>query len=615
MRGGGPILGISSHFHDAAAALVQDGRILAAAQEERFTRKKADKSFPDHAIRYCLSQLPTPHAELTVAYYENPALKLGRVMQNARKTAPRGAALWPQTLRMMRDYGHGLPARLLSVCADPGRILCVPHHRSHAASAFYPSHFSKAAVLVVDGVGEWSTTSLWRGEGDTLTPLAEIRFPHSLGLFYSAFTQYCGFRVNSGEYKLMGLAPFGQPRFAGRIKDTLIDLKDDGGFALDMSYFRFDTDVTTISPLFEQLFGRPACAPDGTPEQHFMDVAASAQVVLEEALTRLAATALRLSGEASLCMAGGVALNCVANSRLLTEVPGLDALWIQPAAGDAGGALGAALEVAAQRRAERPAVRPARPVQNAMAGGYLGPAYDRAEILAELTRSKLNCEEPEDVAGEAAAALAEGHVVGHFDGRMEFGPRALGNRSILGDPRPPDMLDRVNRKIKFREGWRPFAPMVLKDAAAAVFDGPTDSPYMLYVATLKERHRHRATLATARAEGHYQPLDLMRAVRSAFSAVTHVDFSARLQTVDPEAGQTRAAEVLAKFHALTGCPMLLNTSFNVRGEPIICSPADAINGFLNTGMDMLAIGPFLVRRADQPDWVNRFIGKTTYARD
>ncbi|MCJ7874846.1 carbamoyltransferase N-terminal domain-containing protein [Phaeobacter sp. J2-8] len=612
------VLGISSHFHDSAATLVQGQRIVAAAQEERFTRKKADWGFPDHAIRYCLSQLPDPDQRVSVAFYENPQLKLERVFRNARSTAPRGAALWPQTLRMMCDYGQDLSARLLTVCDDPDRIFFVPHHRSHAASAFYPSPFDTAAVLVVDGVGEWSTTSLWNGADDRLMPLSEIRFPHSLGLFYSAFTQYCGFRVNSGEYKLMGLAPFGKPRFAKRIMDNLIDLKDDGSFELDMSYFRFDTDVTTISPLFEMLFDRPVRQPDSPMDRHYMDVAASAQAVLQDALARLASTTLRISGQKNLCLSGGVALNCVANSHLIKTVPGLENLWIQPASGDAGGALGAALDVAAHLKTKSASpdgsVR-ARAPADPMAGSFLGPDFDDESILAELQKSKLIWEQPDDMPGQVASALAEGLIIGHFDGRMEFGPRSLGNRSILADPRPDDMLDRVNLKIKFREGWRPFAPMVLKEHAATLFEGPTDSPYMLLISTLKHAYRHKATLATALGQGLYEPLDLMRAVSTDFSAVTHVDFSARLQTVDPAARLSRSGDILQKFYELTGCPMLLNTSFNVRGEPIICSPRDAIDCFMNTNMDCLAIGPFLVRRSAQPEWVNSFIGKKKYAAD
>lgn len=609
------ILGISSHFHDSAAALVRGTDIIAAAQEERFSRKKADWSFPDQAISYCLSHLPDPQSKVTVAYYENPAVKLDRVLKTARRTAPRGGALWLRTLRMMRDYGHALPAQLQAVCDDPDRIFFVPHHRSHAAAAYYTSPFDDAAVLVVDGVGEWSTTSLWHGSADQLSPLGEILFPNSLGMFYSAFTQYCGFKVNSGEYKLMGLAPFGRPRFKEKILDTLIDLKPDGSFHLDMSYFRFDTDISTISPLFEMLFGRPVRHAEAPLDQHYMDVAASAQAVLQEALTRLAATTLQKSGQKNLCLAGGVALNCVANSHLIAQVPGLENLWVQPASGDAGGALGAALDVAAHQR--KKSAEPARPKGPAdpLRGGFLGPEFDRPAILSALDSANLVWEQPDDLPKQTAVALADGQIVGHFDGRMEFGPRALGNRSILADPRPRDMLKRVNLRIKFREGWRPFAPMVLKDHANTLFDGPTDSPYMLLVAKLKSEFRHQTTLENARKRGLHDPLALMRAVSSDFSAVTHVDFSARLQTIDPLENSSRAATILQAFYDLTGCPMLLNTSFNVRGEPIICTPRDAVDCFLNTHMDVLVIGPFLVRRSAQPNWINRGIGRKAFAAD
>lgn len=606
------VLGISSHFHDSAAALVQGNEIVAAAQEERFSRIKADWRFPEQAIAYCLSHLPDQSTPFSIAYFENPVLKLDRVLSNAAQTAPRGAALWPRTLNMMRDYGHGLPRQLRSICDDPNRIFFVPHHRSHATAAFFPSPFKEAAVLVVDGVGEWSTTSLWNGSGDQLTPVGEILFPNSLGMFYSAFTQYCGFKVNSGEYKLMGLAPFGKPRFRKLILDRLIDLKPDGSFQLDMSFFRFDTDISVISPLFEKLFGQPPRRPEAPLDQHYMDVAASAQAVLQDALVLLAATTLEKTGQKNLCLAGGVALNCVANSHLIAAVAGLENLWIQPAAGDAGGALGAALDVAAHQSLT-PTKR--RATAKSIAGSFLGPDFDDLSIMKALDRAKLIWDKPDNLPEQTAAALAAGQIVGHFDGRMEFGPRALGNRSILADPRPADMLQRVNRKIKFREAWRPFAPMVLKDHAAALFDGPTDSPYMLLVASLKPLFRGDITLAKARARGLSKPTALMRAVSSDYAAVTHVDFSARLQTVDPTSHLSRVGAILQAFHKMTGCPLLLNTSFNVRGEPIVCTPRDAIDCFLNTHMDVLAIGPYLVHRSDQPNRINQNIGKKTFDTD
>ncbi len=609
------ILGISSHFHDSAAALLRGQSIIAAAQEERFTRKKADWSFPDRAIDYCLSQMPDPDAQVTLAYFENPALKFDRILETASRVAPRGAPLWPRTMKTMRQYGHELPAKLRAICADPERVFFVPHHRSHAAAAFYPSPFEQAAVLVVDGVGEWSTVTMWKGEAQKLTPLREIKFPNSLGMFYSAFTQYCGFKVNSGEYKLMGLAPFGVPRYQKLIREKLIDLNTDGSFALDMNYFNYDRGLSTISPLFEMLFGRVPRSPEGPLDQHYMDVAASAQAVLQEAMVRLASTALQLSGEKNLCLAGGVALNCVSNSHLASNVPGLEELWIQPASGDAGGALGAALDVAAHQPNIRVSPGATTAATDGMQGSFLGPEFDREFILSELIRSNLVWEEHDDLPEHCAAALADGQIVGHFDGRMEFGPRALGNRSILADPRPADMRGHINRRIKFREGWRPFAPMVLEEHAAEIFNGPSNSPYMLFVAKLKAKYRHEATLRSARERGLSGPMALMRAVSSDFSGATHVDFSARLQTVGKSSTTNGAAKILRAFHSLTQCPMLLNTSFNVRGEPIVCTPWDAIQCFKNTHMDMLVIGPFIVRRTSQDDRINKLVGRKKFVAD
>lgn len=621
MSGGDYVLGVSSHFHDAAAALVQDGRIVAAAQEERFSRKKADWRFPGQAIAYCLSHLPDGVRPAAVAYYENPALKIDRILRNALTQAPRGAGLWPRTLTTLRELARDLPTHLLALCSDPDAVGFVPHHKSHAAAAFYPAPFDAAAVLVLDGVGEWATSSLWSGQNGALTALAEIRFPHSLGLFYSAFTQYCGFKVNSGEYKLMGLAPFGSPTFQQKILDELIELKPDGSFVLNMAYFGFATGLSTTSPLFEMLFGQPARGPGDPITPHYMDIAASAQAVLEQAVLRLATTTLKRTGQRNLCLAGGVALNCVANARLLRDVPGLEGLWIQPAAGDAGGALGAALELARHRMRQTAAtagsalLTASEPDQ--MASSLLGPDYPDAEIRAALNRAGLVFEEPESesaLARQTAEALADNQIVGHFHGRMEFGPRALGNRSILADPRKKDALNRVNRRIKFREDWRPLAPIVLAEHAADLFEPPTGSPYMLLVAQLKPALRGKTTLAAAKSRGLSHPMQLQNAVTSDYSAVTHVDFSARLQTVDT-ASTTRARAILEAFYAKTGCPMLMNTSFNVRGEPIVCSPGDAIACFLNTHLDLLAIGPFLVRKSAQPDRMKKKIGRSRFAAD
>lgn len=610
----GYILGISSHFHDSAAALVQGDRIVAAAQEERFTRQKADWRFPEQAIRYCLSQLPAGVPPEAVAYYEDPALKTRRILDTARALAPRGAPLWPQMMTTLRALSDDLPRQLLEVAGDPEKLFFVPHHRSHAAAAFYPAPFDSAAVLVLDGVGEYASTTLWSGTPDGLHAEAEIRFPHSLGLFYSAVTQYCGFKVNSGEYKLMGLASFGVPLMRQTLLDTLIDLRDDGSFALNMDYFAFDRAHSTISPLFEMLFGQPARAPDAPITPFHMNLAASVQAVLEEAVLRLARTALARTGQRNLCLAGGVALNCLVNTRLHHDLPDLDGLWIQPAAGDAGGALGAALDVARARDDSPPRRRAGR---DTLSASLLGPAYPDTEIRAVLDAAGLSYEvptDPETLAQQVAEALSRGQIVGHFHGRMEFGPRALGNRSILADPRGPETLSRVNNSIKFREDWRPFAPIVLADQAAQYFETPTDSPYMLLVARLKPGFHGPTDLAQARAQGLNTPMDLQRAVTSQFAAVTHVDFSARLQTVDPADG-ARAGAILAAFHALTGCPMLLNTSFNVRGEPIVCSPQNAIDCFLNTHLDLLAIGGLLVHKSAQPKRMLGKIGRMRFDAD
>ncbi|GAB5447472.1 carbamoyltransferase family protein [Gymnodinialimonas sp.] len=607
------VLGISAYFHDSAAALVQGDRIVAAVQEERFTREKADWRFPDQAIRYCMSQLPEGATLDAVAYYEDPGMKVQRFLDNARSQMPSGARLWPRMIETLACLTDDLPRQLKEVAGDQTRIAFVPHHRSHAASAFYPSPFQNAAILVLDGVGEYATTSLWSADATGLRCQSELRFPHSLGLFYSAFTQYCGFKVNSGEYKLMGLAPFGVPEFRSKILDELIDIKADGSFTLNMSYFGFDKDLSAISPLFEMLFGQPQRRDTSSITPFYMNMAASAQAVLEKVVLALAKTALRLGKSKYLCLAGGVALNCVANGRLVRELPELNGLWVQPAAGDAGGALGAALEIA------RPSasVSARRSTKDGMSGAFLGPQHTDADIRNALETAGLMYESPADpgaYAAQVASALATGQIVGHFHGRMEFGPRALGNRSILADPRHKETLGRVNRAIKFREDWRPFAPMVLADEADKVFEAPTESPYMLLVSTLKPEHRGADGVSEARSKGHHTPMALQNAVTSPFAAVTHVDFSARLQTVDPSEG-SRAGEILAAFHDVTGCPMLLNTSFNVRGEPIVCTPQDAIDCFLNTHLDLLAIGGFLVRRSSQADWVHENIGRKHFAVD
>lgn len=617
MAGGKHILGISGFYHDAAAALVSGDTILAAAQEERFSRKKHDWNFPSRAINYCLRQLPDNQPLDAVVFYENPQLKLDRIFRIALHNAPRGAASWPNALAAIEEIRTDLPASILNLVDDPGKILFCSHHRSHAASAFYPSPFDQAAVLVADGVGEWSTISIWKGDGDGLEPVRELQFPHSLGMLYSAFTQYCGFKVNSGEYKLMGLAPFGIPVFRDMILEKVLDLKPDGSFALKLKLFEFHTGQSTISPLFADLFGQPARSPADSFTPHFMNIAASIQSVTEEIMMRLADTALELTGMRNLCLAGGVALNCVANSAIFRKSLNLDNIWIQPAAGDAGGALGAAMAFArtgGEAREKSPTAESGS--HHAAQSMFLGPKFSDKAIFAELEKSGLHFETyaPDDLANHVANALADGEIVGHFDGRMEFGPRALGNRSILADPRPAGMLDRVNRQIKFREGWRPFAPIMLAEFAAQYFEEPNESPYMLMVSKLRDAYITGLSLSEARSGGETRLPQLQEAVSTEFGAATHVDHTARVQTVDADSG-TRAYDILRAFHALTDCPMLLNTSFNVRGEPIVCTPEHAIGCFLNTHLDLLVIGSHVIRRRDQGSWIDGHIGRRAFRAD
>lgn len=607
------VLGISALYHDSAAALVDETGIIAAAQEERFTRKKADARFPHKAIEFCLSKLGPERRLDRIAYYENPQLKAARILTDASRMAPYGEEIWPATLQGLHSLGLELPKALLGLCDNTDRISFVAHHRSHAASAFFPSPFDRAAVLIVDGVGEWSTTSIWLGEGHELTPLLEIKYPHSLGLFYSAFTQYCGFKVNSGEYKLMGLAPFGTPKYKQLIFEHLIDLKADGSFTLNLEYFAFRNSESTISPAFEALFGAPARRPDTLLDRHIMDVAASAQAVLQECMLALGRAAMTAAGCNTLCLAGGVALNCVANTYLSNGLSGLEDLWVQPAAGDAGGALGAALQVYASESKKRPILGP----NDAMKDSLLGPSFSPENIERELVKSELEyarIDSASEMAAKIAKSISEGHIVGHFDGPMEFGPRALGNRSILADPRQDDALSRVNQKIKFREGWRPLAPIVLEEAAAKMFEPPFKSPYMLMVSKLKPEFRVLASQGGNSATDAQSPIELQAIVNSQFPAISHVDDTSRLQTIAPEAS-SRVRVILDAFFELTGCPMLLNTSFNVRGEPIVCTPRNAVDCFLNTQMDVLAIGPFFILKAEQSAAAQALVGKVVFDAD
>jgi carbamoyltransferase len=589
------ILGISAFYHDSAAALLIDGEIAAAAQEERFTRKRHDASFPAHAVRFCLEHgLPD-----YVAFYDKPLLKFERLLETYLAFAPRrglrsfslSMPLWIREKLFQKD----LLARELQGIVPPENILFAEHHLSHAASAFYPSGFDRAAVLTMDGVGEWTTTSVATGSGSSLQIEREIHFPHSLGLLYSAFTYYTGFRVNSGEYKLMGLAPYGEPRYRQTILDHLIDLKPDGSFRLDLRYFDYATGLTMTNQAFDALFdGLPPRGPEDPLTQRHMDLAASVQAVLDEAVLRLGRDLAR-QGHRNLCLAGGVALNCVANGKL--QRAGIfDNIWIQPAAGDAGGALGAALcahHLHLGRGGSGP--RGAGKGRANMQGAYLGPAYAQPDIEARLLAIGAKFAVPSDPLGCCVDALAQGKAVGWFQGRMEFGPRALGARSILADARNPGMQSALNRKVKFRESFRPFAPSVLAEDAAEWFDGcGSESPYMLLTFPVHASKRRREQVA---ADGLFG-IDKLNVPRSEIPAVTHVDGSARVQTVDG-VWNPRYRQLLERFKAATGCPVLINTSFNVRGEPIVCSPEDAFRCFMSTNIELLCIGDCMLRKEDQ----------------
>lgn len=600
------ILGISCYYHDSAACLLEDGEIVAAAQEERFTRKKHDDGFPTHAVGYCLAEGGVSAGGLdAVAFYDKPLLKFHRILETYLTVAPRGLRSFAQAIPLWLKEKLWIPPRIaesLEACGvePPERVLFAEHHESHAASAFYPSPFEEAAVLTLDGVGEWATTTLGVGEGNRLELIREIDFPHSLGLLYSAFTYFTGFRVNSGEYKLMGLAPYGTPRYANVIRRELIDIRADGSFRLDMDFFGYLDRLEMTNPRFEALFGGPPRRPETPITRREMDLARSVQEVTEEVVLKLARHARAVTGKRHLCMAGGVALNCVANGKLLRE--GLfDDLWIQPAAGDAGGALGAALAVW-HRNLDRPrslsrrtggAGRP----RDAMRGAYLGPGFSAEEIRAFLDARGYPYREPapERWAGEIAELIGSEQVVGLFQGRMEFGPRALGNRSILGDPRSPKMQSVMNLKIKYRESFRPFAPSVLEEKVADYFDLDRPSPYMLLVADVRKER----CLPMRGDEADLPLTEWVNRPRSELPAITHVDYSARIQTVSEETNPAYH-RILQEFEQRTGCAVVVNTSFNVRGEPIVCTPEDAYRCFMRTEMDHLVLGPFLLAKSEQP---------------
>jgi carbamoyltransferase len=591
----GCVLGISAYYHDSAAAIVKDGVIIAAAQEERFTRKKGDDSFPANAVDFCLRQAKTTIDDLAaVVFYDKPLLKFDRILETYLAVSPRGfgsflkaGPLWIKeklyTDRAIRDALGGFT----------GKVLYAEHHESHAASAFYPSPFERAAILTVDGVGEWATASIGRGDGNAIELVRELHWPDSLGLLYSAFTYHTGFKVNSGEYKVMGLAPYGEPKYVKAIYDNLLDLREDGSFRLDQSYFNYLSGLTMTSDKFSALFGGPPRVPESKLTQRDMDLARSVQEVCEEIVLRMVRTARKETGATSLCIAGGVALNAVANGRILRE-SNMESLWIQPAAGDAGGALGAAL-LAWYRYFESPRTV-AQP--DSMHGALLGPEFSDDDIEHELREAGAVYERisPDEIPRRAAELLSQSNVVGWFQGRMEFGPRALGARCIIADPRDPRMQALINLKIKFREGFRPFAPSVLEDRATEYFDLDGESPYMLIVAPVKEERR-----LPIPASGEKWGIELLNIPRSDIPAVTHLDYSARIQTVSRDRTPLYH-EMISEFDEITGCPLVVNTSFNVRGEPIVCTPLDAYRCFMRTHLDYLVIGSFVLAKKDQPSF-------------
>ncbi len=595
------ILGISAYYHDAAACLVVDGKIIAAAQEERFTRIKHDSSFPNHAISYCLKEAGISAKDLDhIVFYDKPFLKFERLLETYLAFAPRGFKSFATSLPVwLKDklFQKSVITKAMTNLWGKDiywgeRLLFSEHHLSHAASAFFPSPFKEAAVLTMDGVGEWTTTSVAIGNGNNLDVIKEIHFPHSLGLLYSAFTYYTGFKVNSGEYKVMGLAPYGVPRYADLIKEHLIDIKDDGSFHLDMTYFDYCTDLKMTNRKFDALFGGPPRTPETDLTQREMDLAASIQSVTEEVVIKLARDIAKTTGQKNLCLAGGVALNCVANGKLLKEKI-FDQIWIQPAAGDAGGALGAALG-AYHLHSNQPRVQSSR--LDSMSGSYLGPAYTQYEIEKRLNAvgAKFQVLDEKTLIDNTAKMIANGKAVGWHQGKMEFGPRALGGRSILADPRSPTIQKQLNLKVKYRESFRPFAPSVLKSDVSEWFELDTDSPYMLLVANVAAQKQ----VAMTESEKSLFGIDKLNVPRSEIPAVTHVDYSARVQTVYKETNPKYFA-LITRFKELTGCPVLVNTSFNVRGEPIVESPEDAFKCLMGTDIDLLVIGNCILQKKDQ----------------
>ncbi len=605
------ILGISAFYHDSAAALIKGENILAAAQEERFTRKKHDHEFPQHAIDYCLQEADITIDQLSaVVFYDKPILKFERILETYLAYAPRGLKsfltampLWlGQKLYLPREIDKGL-GNLYE-----GPIYFITHHESHAASAFLPSPFEEAAIITFDGVGEWTTTSIGVGRNNNINLLKEIQFPHSLGLLYSAFTYYTGFRVNSGEYKVMGLAPYGKPVYSDLIFEHIVDLKADGSFWLDQSYFNYCAGLTMTSDKFHRLFGGPPRKSESLLTQRDMDLAASVQKVVEDIMLKVANHAHAVTGLNHLCMAGGVALNCVGNGRILRETP-FSKVWIQPASGDAGGALGSALFTWYQIRGNPRKVRK----QDAQKGSFIGPSFSESKIRDFLQLSKAKYTEYNDedlLAKNIAELLAEGKVIGHFAGRMEFGPRALGNRSIIGDPRNPDMQTKMNLKVKFRESFRPFAPSCLIENTNEFFDLDHESPYMLLVAPIKENRRIKMNEDQEKLFGP----DKLKQLRSDVPAITHIDYSARIQTVDAETSP-RFHRIIKAFHKLTGYPLVVNTSFNIRGEPIVGTPQDAYRCFMYTDIDVLILENCICNKEEQPEMEGADEYKTKFKLD
>ncbi len=592
------ILGISAFYHDSAACLLDDGKIVAAAQEERFTRKKQDSSFPEHAVSYCLEEAGIDVSSLDyVVFYDKPLIKFERLLESYLAVAPLGYRSFIKAIPVwLREKMFARKNIRKMLEGYDGPILFTEHHESHAASAFFPSPFEEAAIITCDGVGEWATTSYGVGRGNKIDILSEIHFPHSLGLLYSAFTYYLGFKVNSGEYKVMGLAPYGEPKYVDLIMENLIDVKDDGSFRLNMKYFDYVGGLKMTSRHFNKLFGGPPRKPETDLTQKEMDLARSIQEVTEEVMLRIARHVHQVSGMKNLCLAGGVALNCVANGRILREGP-YDDIWIQPAAGDAGGALGAAFAAWHHYlKEERTVLGEGKSIQGS---SKLGPEFSDEEVKAWLESKSLPYEElaKEDLPKKAAKLLANENIIGWHDGRMEFGPRALGGRSILGDARSPKMQRQLNLKIKFRESFRPFAPSALAETVSDWFEFDRESPYMLLVAPVKKEICHELTQEQQKLFG----IEKLNIPRSTIPAVTHVDYSARLQTVNSE-DHPRYHALISEFYKETGCPVIVNTSFNVRGEPIVCTPDDAYTCFMRTDMDYLVLGNILLDKKKQPEW-------------